>query len=299
MDSRKHYLAAITAFVLWGFFSIPLRAISSYPVGEILYFRIFFSALLLAILVFGFRRKQLRADWSFLLTFPTRERRKIITLTIAGGLLLIVNWLLFIYVVNSVNIKTASFSYMICPVITAILGFLLLQEQLSPLQWLAVALCAVSCVLIGISSVSELIYSFLTALVYALYMVSQRRNQGFDRLSVLGLQVLLAYIVLNFFYAYLIETLPSSGRFYLIMVMIAVVFTIVPLFLNLYALNRINAATIGILLYLNPIFNFTVAFVIFKEEVNIFQVVGYAIIVVAVILFNHRALGFSAAPAAK
>jgi chloramphenicol-sensitive protein RarD len=115
----------------------------------------------------------------------------------------------------------------------------------------------------------------------------------------LGIQVLLAFIVMNFFYAYLIESLPSSGRFYAIMVMIAVVFTIVPLFLNLFALNRINAATIGILLYINPIVNFTVAFMVFKEEVNAYQIIGYAIVVVAVILFNHRSLGFTATLATK
>jgi chloramphenicol-sensitive protein RarD len=68
--------------------------------------------------------------------------------------------------------------------------------------------------------------------------------------------------------------------------MIAVVFTVFPLFLNLYALNKINSATIGILMYLNPIFNFSVAFLVFHETVNVLQIVGYSIIVVALVLFN-------------
>ena len=71
--------------------------------------------------------------------------------------------------------------------------------------------------------------------------------------------------------------------------MIAVVFTVLPLFLNLFALNRINSATIGILLYLNPIFNFSIAFIVFKEKVNMIQIIGYSIIVIAVILFNFPA----------
>jgi len=286
MNNRKHYLAAISAFVIWGFFSIPLRALDEYPVGEILYFRILFSALVLVFIILIAKKKDLRKDLMFLKTFPLREKRKVIWLTLAGGALLIVNWLFFIYIVNNINIKTASFSYMICPVITAVLGFILLNEKLTVLQWVAVGLCAISCILIGISSALELGYSFLTALFYALYLVSQRRNQGFDRMIILGIQVLFAFFVLNLFYSSVIQELPSATEFYSMMMLIAVLFTVLPLFLSLYALNKINSATIGILLYLNPVINFTVAFVVFHEEVNLVQVFGYTLIVIALVLFN-------------
>lgn len=286
MNNRKHYLAAITAFAVWGFFAIPLRAVSNYGVGEILYFRILFSAALLVVIVLGFKRKEIRKDVAFLKTFPRRERWKVIALTMAGGALLIVNWLCFIYIVNNINIKTASFSYMICPVMTAVLGFILLKEKLTPLQWVAVGLCAVSCVLIGIGSALELGYSFLTAFVYALYLVSQRRNQGFDRTIILGIQVLFAFLILNIFYTSLIGQVPKEMNFYAIMIFIAAVFTVLPLFLNLYALNKLSAATIGILLYLNPVINFTVAFLIFHEQVSLVQISGYVIIVIAIVLFN-------------
>ena len=207
----------------------------------------------------------------------------------AGGALLIVNWLTFIYIVNNINVKTASFAYMICPVITALLGYLMLNERLTNVQWAAVALCAISCVLMGISSGLELGYSFLTAFTYALYLVSQRKNQGFDRMIMLGVQVLFSFVILTFFYNVLVAEIPSGPRFYGYTFMIAVVFTVLPLFLNLFALNKINSATIGILLYLNPIFNFSIAFIVFKESVNMIQIIGYSIIVIAVFLFNYPA----------
>lgn len=204
-----------------------------------------------------------------------------------GGGLLIINWLTFIYIVNHINIKTASFSYMICPVMTAVLGYFLLKEKLTDLQWLAVGLGALSCVLMGISSALELGYSFLTALAYALYIVSQRKNQGFDRLIILGIQVLFSFLILNLFYASLIQEIPATMEFYTIILFIAIVFTVLPMFLSLYALNKISSATIGILLYLHPIFNFTVAFLVFKEKVSLMQLVGYSIIVIALVLFNY------------
>jgi chloramphenicol-sensitive protein RarD len=288
MNNAKHYAAAISAFVIWGFFSVPLRALKFYPSGEILYFRILFSSVVLLVIIFGFKRHDLKNDWNFLTSHPRKQRNQMILLTLAGGALLNVNWLSFIYIVNNINIKTASFSYLICPVMTAVLGCFILKEKMTLLQWIAVGLCTISCILMGINSALELGYSFVTALTYALYLISQRKNQGFDRMIVLGIQVLFAFFILNILYAFLIQEIPSDANFYWMILMIAVVFTVFPLFLNLYALNKINSATIGILMYLNPIFNFSVAFLIFDETINQVQLIGYSIIVVALVLFNFH-----------
>jgi chloramphenicol-sensitive protein RarD len=61
---------------------------------------------------------------------------------------------------------------------------------------------------------------------------------------------------------------------------------VLPLFLNLYALNKINAATIGILMYINPLINFTLAFLVVNETATTTQILGYVTIGVALLLFN-------------
>ncbi|MBX7124374.1 MAG: EamA family transporter [Cyclobacteriaceae bacterium] len=286
MSNRTHYLAAIAAFAIWGFFPVPLRALRPYGVGEILFFRILISTLVLAVIVGGFKRDTLRKDWAQVMAKARAERRRFILLVLAGGALLSVNWLTYIYTINHVNIRTASFSYLICPVMTAALGALMLKEKLSPLQWTAVGMCAVSCGLIGHESAAELGYSMLVAASYALYLISQRKTQGFDRIVMLAVQVLFSLMILTVFYGQLVRVVPQDTFFYASIAGIAVVFTVVPLFLNLFALNRINSATIGILLYINPIINFTIAFLVFDEIPNIVQLTGYLIILVAVLLFN-------------
>jgi len=291
MNNKKHYAAAIAAFVVWGFFSIPLRALKSYPVGEILYFRIFFSALIMGVIVLAFKKADLKKDWVILNALPKPDRNRVILLTLAGGALLSVNWLLFIYTVNTINVRTASFAYLICPVLTAVLAYFLLGERLALFQWVAVGVCALSCVLIGFQSAPELGYSLVTALSYALYLVSQRKTQGFDRMISLGVQILFSIFILTVFFGQLVEEVPHEGRFYGIIILIAGLFTVLPLFLNLYALNRINSATIGILMYLNPIFNFSVAFLVFHETVNVTQLAGYFLIVVGLVVFNYRNFG--------
>lgn len=287
MGNQKHYAAAISAFVVWGFFSIPLRALKDYTAGEILYFRIACSVLILLTILLAFRKAELRNDFALLKSFLPQQRKQFIALTLSGSILLIFNWLIFIYVINHINIKTASFSYFICPVLTAVLGNFILKERLTALQWVAVLLCVVSCVILGLNSATELGYSFAVAISYALYLVSQRKNYGFDRLTVLAIQMTFALIVLSLAYPFLVDAAPDTTFFYGMIVIVAGVFTVLPLFLNLFALNRLNSATVGILLYINPLMNFVIAFTVFHETVSQLQVIGYIIVLAALMLFNY------------
>lgn len=291
MHAYRHYFAAVAAFAIWGFFPWVLRSLTAYTAGEILYFRILFSVLALIAAVLAFRYSHLREDISRIRRMPSRARLNAILLMLAGGALLTVNWLIFIYTVNEVNIKTASFSYLVCPVMTAVLGYLLLGEKLSLLQWLAVALCLVSCVLMGINNIDELGYSMTIAVTYGSYLVLQRKNLELDRMTVLGVQIIFSFFLLTIFSGYLVDDVPSGFAFHGTVLVIAVVFTVLPLFLNLFALIRINSATVGILMYINPLINFTIAVLVFGEQISSLQLVGYSIIVVALVLFNYQVIG--------
>jgi chloramphenicol-sensitive protein RarD len=74
--------------------------------------------------------------------------------------------------------------------------------------------------------------------------------------------------------------------FFLQVLLLAVVFTILPLWLNLFALKGLNSSTMGILLYINPILNFIVAAIIFNEPTEMIQIIGYAAIFVSIVIFN-------------
>jgi chloramphenicol-sensitive protein RarD len=291
MNNLKHYLSAVAAFVIWGFFPLLLKSLSEYTSGQILYFRILFASVVLVVIVSGFRRKALRKDLTYLNGLSTSRRWAVVLTLLAGGALLTVNWLVFIYTVNNINIRTASFSYLICPVLTAVMGYLFLRERLSPLQWFAVALCAASCALIGMGSVSELGYSFSTAFTYGLYLVMQRKSPELDRISVLCVQIIFSFIILNVAYPYLVSSVPTELDFYATIITIGAVFTVLPLFLNLFALIRVNSATVGILMYINPLINFSIAIFIFNEQISTIQFIGYVIILAALVAFNYPYIG--------
>ena len=105
-------------------------------------------------------------------------------------------------------------------------------------------------------------------------------------LIVLAVQVVFAFILMNLFFVQLVGSVSINYSFFSIVFCIALFFTVLPLFLNLYALNKIDAATIGILMYINPIINFTLAFLVLHETASVTQKVGYTIIGSALVMFN-------------
>ncbi|GAB2789278.1 chloramphenicol-sensitive protein RarD [Hymenobacter luteus] len=289
MKLSRHHLAALAAFLIWGFFPIPLRWLAGYASGQILFFRVLISLGLL-LLLHGLGRRAavqaVRRQWQ---AAPAAERRRLALTTGVGGLLLTSNWLLFIYVVNQVSVQAGSFAYLICPILTALLGVVVLGEILRLNQWLAIGLSALSCALLGAGEVKTLLMSLVVASTYAAYLISQRRLQGYDRLVLLTVQLLLAALLI-LPVAPLLGAQPlagfQDGHLLAVTALLSLGFTVVPLFLNLYALNALPSGTVGIMMYLNPLVSFALAFLYFGERATTLQVVAYGVILLSVALYN-------------
>ncbi len=288
MRFNKYYAAALTAFVMWGFFSLVLKPLHDYPSMDILFYRIFYAVALLLGINLLFRREVLKKDWQLWKSFSGKQKSKAAFMTAAGGILLTANWFIFIYAINHVSLKSASFAYLICPILTTILAYLILKEKLNKMQWAAIGLSAVSCAILSYGSLKDLLYSLVIALTFALYLIIQRKYNQFDRLVVLSLQIIITTIILLPLFPMYGGPVPGEFKFYFLIGLIAVFFTIIPLFLNLYALKGMDSSTVGILMYINPMINFLLAFFYFKEPVNFMQGLSYVLILISVIIFNIK-----------
>ena len=219
---------------------------------------------------------------------PENEKKKVVGLTFLGGFLLTANWFFFIYVMNHISVKAASFAYLVCPIMTTVIAYFVLNEKLSKWQWSAVFLSVISCLLLSFNNIADVAYSMIVAMSYAIYLVSQRTNAGLDKFLVLTVQILFSALILLPFYPAFSAGIPGEVSFYLYILLIAVLFTIVPLFMNLYALQGVNSSTMGIMLYINPLMNFVIAIFYFHEPINGFQIVAYSLILISIIVFNER-----------
>lgn len=282
----KYYLAVITAFTIWGFFSLVLKSLDTFPAFDILFYRAIISVFIMLLVSLFLRPKAFRKNITIFQYLPEKTKRKILIVNLLSGLFLALNWFIFIYVMNNVSVSATSLAYLICPILTMVLAYLILKEKLVKIQWLSVALSFVSCLILSFGNFIDLFYSMIIAFTYAIYLVLQRKNQEMDRFLVLTFQIGIAVILLLPFMPSYISDTEKTTFFYAMIALIAVVFTIIPMYLNIYALKGLNSSIVGVFIYLNPIINFLLAVFYFKEDISFLQVLSFILIGVSVIIFN-------------
>ncbi len=293
MDSfkkGKYLTAAFFSAAIWGFFAIPLRNLKGFVAEEILYNRIFMSFGVIWLTIFVFKRSRLLADLASLKSATKKDWRIIACQILGAALLLTFNWYTYIYVINSRSLKVGAFAYMVCPLITALGGFLILKENLSKLKLISLVIALISIIMLASGSVVDVLWAVIVAALYAFYLIIQRKTSGFDKLNVLAIQItLIALIALP---TYILKgfTFSKEPFFWANIFLISTLFTIIPLFLSLYALIGIPSSTMGIIIYVNPIIAFLVAVIYFNERISADQFIAYGLLMFAVVLFNWQAI---------
>lgn len=296
MNNLKYYLAAITAFSLWGTFSLVLKPLHSYPSLDILFYRVFSCAVIMTLVTVLFRKVKLRNNVNYFKNLISKDKCRIVGLNILSSILLTGNWFSFIYVMNHISVRATSVAYLVCPIITTILAFLILREKLSKLQWISVILSAAGCILLSYANLLDMVYSTLIGSTYACYLIIQSVNSKFDKFLVLNFHMILSGLILLPFFPTYSGPVPTDFKFYLYIEIIAVMYTIVPLLLNLYALSGIASSKVGMILNINPIIAFILAGAVYNEALGGLQIVSYSIIFLAVIIFNAKEIfGFKKA----
>lgn len=286
--NSKYYLAVIATFTIYGFFSIPLKAIDQYPSLDILLSRLSMASVLIVLFSLFFRKKQSLKSINIFKYATKKEKRHLLTVNLASSVMLAINWYLFIYVMNNVSVNATSLAYMLCPIINTVLAYIFLKDRLTSIQWIAILLSVFSCVLLSFGNFSETIYAFVVGLSYAIYLVLQKNNNQLDRFFTLTFQIVCSTIMLLPLFTFQ-NPQPIKGSFFFgIVFIIAAFFTIIPMYLNVFSLNRLSSSTAGIFIYLNPILSFLLAVLYFNEPISPVKTIAYSIVFISVLLFNIR-----------
>lgn len=285
--NSKYYAAAITAFTIWGLFSLALKPLSAYSSVDILVYRMSFASVFILLFSFVVQWKQTKKNIQDFKGFSRKEQSKIIWVNVASAALLALNWFLFIYVMNNVSVNATSLAYLICPILTTVLAFFVLKEKLSKVQKTAILISGISCLILSIGHFLDLLYSMIIALSYAIYLILQKRNNQLDKLFTLTGQIVLGSILLSpLFFMQTDPGVEKGSLFYGLVVLIAIVFTIIPMYLNVFSLKKLNSSVVGVFININPILSFLLAVFYFQEKVNLAQGFAYFLIFFSVLLFN-------------
>jgi chloramphenicol-sensitive protein RarD len=284
-------LFAISAYGIWGVAPLYFRWLEHVGAIELVVHRVLWSALLLALLV-------LLTGGAGRLRGVLRDRGAVVGLAVSG-LLVGVNWLIFIYAVLAERVIEASLGYFINPLVTLVLGMLFLGERLRPLQWLAVG-----CALLGVANEAfrfgEVPWLALSlAFSFAFYGLVRKRL-GVDAITGLTVEtwlllpIALSWLAWAGLAAAAIGAPPLAAIVRpadeLALLFLAGPITMVPLLLFAAAASRLALGTLGFFQYIAPSMQLVLALVVFGEPFHPAQWLTFAPIWIGLLLFSGHAL---------
>lgn len=283
--SRAGLGFGIGAYTTWGLIPLYFKLLIAVPAVAIVAHRIVWSMVMLGALI------SLRGAWPAIRAAVTRPGTLRLLVATAG--LIAINWLLYVYAVNSGHILAASLGYYLNPLANILLGRFVLKEPLSRAQWVAVALAAAGVGVLAAGALSHLWISLGLCISFALYgllrkVATVEATAGLTIETALLFPLALGWLA----FASLTSTMPvwgASQRDIVLLVASGLVST-VPLLLFTAAARMLPYSTLGILQFIAPSLQFLLAVFLFGEPLSTAKAIAFACIWTAALLYLWSAV---------
>jgi len=202
------------------------------------------------------------------------------------------NWLVFLWAVGQRLVIESSLGYFLTPLVNVLLGLLVLKEKLNRLEWLSVGL-AVAAIGNEVATLGSLPWvSLFLAATFGTYGLV-RKQVPVDALSGLWLETLCMLPVCGL-YLLLFSPTGMAGfqhfsGFTVALLIGAGILTAMPLMAFAAATQRLDLATVGMLMYINPTLQFLTAIWVFGEPLQTARLVSFALIWCGLFVFSWSA----------
>ncbi len=282
-DTQKGVVALIAACCIWGLSGLFYKALIDVPSYEVLAHRTVWSLVFFGIIL------GLQGRLGILLSAVRNPGSLKVIMTAA--LLISVNWFLFIWSIHAGRATEASMGYYIFPLVAVLIGRVVLGEQLSRTQWVAISLAAsgVLSLTIGLHILPWI--SIVLASTFGLYGLLKKRLDLGPVISVSAEVLVLCPIALGWL---VFQHMGQGGAFgqnlsQSLLLMAAGPITALPLILFSFGARRLTMSTVGIVQYINPTLQFLVAVLIFGEPFGVVHLIAFALIWSALAIYSSSA----------
>ena len=282
MDRQRRTFGTVTVFltyVLWGVLGIYWGLLSGVNPVYILANRIIWSAVFMGLYALIRHRS---SEIKRILT-----DKKALSKSFLCGVLITVNWGVYIYAVNSGHMLDASLGYFIEPVLVGLIGVLAFKERPGKLEWatFVLAVIALGYMLIRTGTLPYL--AIIIAGSFAVYGGVKKNLDLTPEVSLFTETLCMAPFALGFI-AYAeangMGVVGSATVTRLLLLVFSGIVTSVPLLLFNMGVKHIPYYFSGILMYVNPTIQFLVGLFYFKEALDTDRLVAFVLIWVGVLL---------------
>jgi len=273
---------AVSAFGLWGLFPLYFKAVASVPAPEVLAHRILWSVVWVAALLWLLRQ------------WPEVRRaladRHVAARLLLSAVLIAVNWLVFIWAVAQERVLEASLGYFITPLVSVLLGRLVLAERLTLLQALAVVLAAagVGWMLVDLGKLPWV--SLALAATFGSYGLARKTTAVAAAPGLFVETLLLAPVAAGFLLWLGADgTFGRTGAGMDLLLAAAGLVTAAPLILFAQAARRLRLASVGLFQYITPTCQMLLAVFAFGEVFTRGHAVTFGCIWLGLALYSYSA----------
>ncbi|MBY5459279.1 EamA family transporter RarD [Rhizobium leguminosarum] len=285
-DSPRGFAFALTAYLLWGFLPIYMKAVAHISPAEVIAHRIVWSLPLAGIVLIVLGRTQ---DIRAALSSP-----RMLAMAALTASLITVNWGTYVWAIGAGHSLDAALGYFINPLFSIFLGAVFLKEKLQPLQIAAIVLAALAVAILALDSGGIPWVALTLAISWGFYALLRKTlplgpNQGFFlEVLILSGPALLYVLYLEF----------GSGQGHLYRTGLADttlllgcgVITAVPLMIYANGAKLLKLSTIGIMQYIAPTMIFLIAVFVFHEPFGTARMIAFPLIWAGLFLYSWSML---------
>jgi len=280
---KKGVWLGIGAYAAWGLFPIYWKWLHVVPAPQLLAHRIVWSFVLLAVVVTVARQWRAFRNEAF--------HWRTVRIYFVAAVLLSINWLTYVWAVNAGYIIETSLGYFINPLLSVLLGVVILHERLRRVQWIAVGLATAGVIYLTLAYGTPPWIALILAFSFGLYGFV-KKTAPLGALHGLTLETALLFVPM-LIYLIFAEVrgdgvfLRTDGVSTLLLIGAGLV-TVVPLLMFAASVRLIPLSLIGILQYIAPTLQFLIGVLIFKEPFTPTQLIGFGLVWAALIVFTSE-----------
>jgi chloramphenicol-sensitive protein RarD len=277
-------ILAIAAYLVWGALPLYWALLDSVPPLVVLAFRVLFSlALLSPILLF--------AKWRSEVKRVLADRRRTLKAVVAG-LLIFLNWGLFIWGLEQGFHVQVSFGYYFSPLLQVVLGALFLRERMHPTTIAAFVMALLAVAYLMMSDGVFPWYAIVLAASFSAYGLVKKKVDTDSYTSLFLETTFTAPLAAAILVVYGTGSGIAFGQDWgtSLLLIGAGPVTAVPLMLYSAAARRIPLTALGFFQYFSPTLTLALGVTVFHKTVSPSELVGFIVVWVALIVYSAGAV---------
>ena len=217
------------------------------------------------------------------------RNKKYVLVLFFSGILIFVNWAVWIYAISTDRVIDASFGYFIMPIISIFLGYFFFKETLSRKGKISVSIVFFSVFFLILSDFNSIPWvGLIVAISWSFYNLLRKKINVETDIGLLIESLFILPVILIAFY-FIVQNNVNDFNFsnpkLMFIFMLAGPMTVIPLYLYVRGVELCGLGPTGMIFYITPTLQFLLGYFLYNEPLNTQKLISFIFIWIAVFIY--------------